>query len=77
MPHHALSPVWRRVVAGFLPDDFFRRMTPLTRDLLQVRAQGVDMNAGKMKVVANSAAAATVISVLVAVVGAGTKWMGN
>jgi hypothetical protein len=35
------------------------------------------MYSGKMKVVANSAAAATVISVLVAVVGAGTKWMGN
>jgi hypothetical protein len=29
------------------------------------------------KVMARAAAAATVISVLVSVVGAGTKWMGN
>ena len=33
------------------------------------------MKSGKMKAVASSAAAATVISVLVTVVGAGTKWM--
>ncbi len=35
------------------------------------------MNSGKMKLVMQSATAATVISVLVSVVGAGTKWMGN
>ena len=37
--------------------------------------QGVGMNSGKMKLVMQSATAATVISVLVSVVGAGTKWM--
>ena len=39
--------------------------------------QGVEMNTQKMMVVLQSAAAATVVSVLVSVVGAGTKWMGN
>jgi hypothetical protein len=38
--------------------------------------KGVWMKLSK-KVIANSAATAAVISVLVSVVGAGTKWMGN
>jgi hypothetical protein len=38
------------------------------------RDQGVDMDLNK-KVMARAAAAAAVISVLVSVVGAGTKWM--
>lgn len=39
--------------------------------------EGVDMNSQKIKTVLQSAAAVTVVSVLVSVVGAGTKWMGN
>ncbi len=35
------------------------------------------MNSGKMKTVLQSASAVTVVSVLVSIVGAGTKWMGN
>ena len=35
------------------------------------------MNSGKIKTVVQSAAAVTVVSVLVSIVGAGTKWMGN
>ena len=38
--------------------------------------EGVVMKASK-KVVLHSASAAAVISILVSVVGAGTKWMGN
>jgi hypothetical protein len=35
------------------------------------------MNSGKIKIALQSATAVTVLSVLVSVVGAGTKWMGN
>jgi hypothetical protein len=37
--------------------------------------EGVDMNSGKLKTVLQSASAVTVVSVLVSIVGAGTKWM--
>ena len=37
--------------------------------------EGVDMNSGKLKIVLQSASAVTVLSVLVSIVGAGTKWM--
>jgi hypothetical protein len=35
------------------------------------------MNSGKMKTVLQSASTVTVLSVLVSIVGAGTKWMGQ
>ena len=39
--------------------------------------EGVDMNSRQLKTVLQSAGAVTVVSVLVSIVGAGTKWMGN
>ena len=35
------------------------------------------MNSRQLKTVLQSAGAVTVVSVLVSIVGAGTKWMGN
>lgn len=37
--------------------------------------EGVNMNSQKLKTALHSAGAVTVVSVLVSVVGAGTKWM--
>lgn len=37
--------------------------------------EGVDMNSQKLKIALQSAGAVTVVSVLVSIVGAGTKWM--
>jgi hypothetical protein len=67
------SPRWTRSSAEIRRH---AEWTEAARGLHRSHPQGGGMNA-RRKVVAHSVAAATVISILVSVVGAGTKWMGH